>query len=229
MKQSIITIDGPGGAGKTTVSRILAEKLGYRYIDTGALFRAIALAVKSTEIDPNNSNEMEKLCRSLELKFVWIDNNLRLLCNGEDITDKIRMPAITMLASAVSAKLSVRSYLLDLQRELGKGGGAVFEGRDMGTVVFPEAEIKFFLDAPLKTRALRRYKELIPTNAVTLEDVEKDMQRRDENDSTRELAPLKAADNAIIIDSSKLSIDAVVDRMLSYVQKQTDKTVGMNT
>ncbi len=229
MKQSIITIDGPGGAGKTTASRILAEKLGYRYIDTGALYRAIALAVKSTEIDPDNPNEMEKLCRSLDLKFVWIDNNLRLLSNGEDITDKIRTPAITMLASAVSAKPSVRSYLLDLQRELGKGGGAVFEGRDMGTVVFPEAETKFFLDASLKTRALRRYKELIPTNAVTLEDVEKDMRRRDENDSTRELAPLKAADDAIIIDSSKLSIDAVVDRMLSYVQRQTDKTVGMNT
>ena len=134
-----------------------------------------------------------------------------------------------MLASAVSAKPSVRSYLLDLQRELGKGGGAVFEGRDMGTVVFPEAETKFFLDASLKTRALRRYKELIPTNAVTLEDVEKDMRRRDENDSTRELAPLKAADDAIIIDSSKLSIGAVVDRMLSYVQRQTDKIVGMNT
>ena len=147
MNRPIITIDGPGGAGKTTVSRILAEKLGYRYIDTGALYRAIALAVKSTQIDPDNPDEMEALCRSLELKFVWIDNKLSLLSNGADITAKIRTPEVTMLASAVSAKPIVRRYLLELQRELGKNGGAVFEGRDMGTVVFPEAKIKFFLDA----------------------------------------------------------------------------------
>lgn len=218
MKQMIITIDGPGGAGKTTVSRILAEKLGYRYIDTGALYRGIALAVHSARVNPDDPEALEKLCRRLDLRFEWNDNGLRLFSGAEDISDRIRTPEITMLASAVSAQPVVRNFLLQLQRELGKGGGAVFEGRDMGTVVFPGADVKFFLDASLETRALRRYRELDHTPEVTLEKVTRDMKRRDENDSTRALAPLRAAADAILIDSSALSIDEVVGMMLARIK-----------
>ncbi|MFC1798431.1 (d)CMP kinase [Thermodesulfobacteriota bacterium] len=217
MKRLLITIDGPGGAGKTTVSRILADKLDYRYIDTGALYRGVALAVQKADISSDNESEIEALCEKLELMFVWQDKHLRLLSNGRDISDLIRTPEISMLASAVSAKAVVRKYLLDLQRELGKEGGTVFEGRDMGTVVFPEADIKFFLDASLKTRALRRYRELAASVNQTLEAVEEDMRRRDRNDSTRSLAPLKPADDAVIIDSSGLTIDGVVDQMVECI------------
>ena len=218
MKQMIITIDGPGGAGKTTVSRILAKKLGYRYIDTGALYRGIALAVHSARVNPDNAEELEKLCKRLDLKFIRNDKGLRLFSGGEDISDRIRTPEITMLASAVSAKPVVRSYLLSLQRDLGKDGGVVFEGRDMGTVVFPGADVKFFLNASLETRASRRCRELIHIPGLTLEKVTQDMKRRDENDSSRALAPLKPAADAVLIDSSEISIDEVVGVMLSQIE-----------
>ncbi len=219
MKRAVITIDGPGGAGKTTVSRILAEKLGYRYIDTGALYRGIAVAVQSAGIDPDDESAVRSVCSGLRLRFVQRGRALRLFDGERDITDELRTPRISMLASAVSAQPFVRKFLLGLQRELGKGGGAVFEGRDMGTVVFPEADVKFFLDASLKTRALRRYRELTPQNAQSLEEVERDMALRDTNDSTRALAPLKPAADAIVIDASDLTIEAVVDRMMAHVKK----------
>lgn len=225
MKQLLITIDGPGGAGKTTLSRLLAERLGYRYIDTGALYRGIALAVKHAKIDPVCDEELGRLCETLALNFVWTGQGLRLMCNGEDISDRIRTPEISMLASAVSAKPVVRRFLLDLQRSLGMAGGAVFEGRDMGTVVFPGADVKFFLDASLKTRALRRYRELAGAGDITLEAVERDMRTRDRNDSSRTLAPLKPARDAVMIDSSGLSIEKVLDRMLAKVAEQIGAAV----
>jgi len=222
MKRLLITIDGPGGAGKTTLSRLLAARLGYRYIDTGALYRGIALAVKNAKIDSDCEEKIGELCEKLEFNFIWAEAGLRLICNGEDISDRIRTPEISMLASAVSAKPVVRRFLLDLQRSLATAGGTVFEGRDMGTVVFPRADIKFFLDASLKTRALRRYKELVLSADVSFEAVENDMRRRDENDSSRALAPLKPAQDAVMIDSSGLSIEKVLDRMLSRVKEKNE-------
>jgi cytidylate kinase len=219
MRKLVVTIDGPAGAGKTTVSRMLADRLGYKYIDTGALYRGVAHAVNLQAVDPEDDSSLEKLCAGLELNLVQSDRGLRLLSNGTDITDQIRTPQITMLASAVSARPVVRRFLLKLQRDLGKDKGAVFEGRDMGTVVFPEAEIKFFLDATQKTRAQRRYIELKSNNSQTREDVEKDMRKRDKNDSTRSLAPLKPADDATIIDSTTLSADEVVEMMLAHIEK----------
>jgi len=220
MKKLLITIDGPAGAGKTTVSRTLAERLGYRYIDTGALYRGVAFEVKNQGVDPDNGAELADLCRRLQLNFKTEEEGLRLYSGESDISDRIRSPEISMLASSVSAKSVVRKYLLDVQRDIGLRKAAVFEGRDMGTVVFPEADVKFFLDASLTTRARRRYQELEAKSGQALEEVEKDMQRRDTNDSTRSLAPLKPADDAIRIDSTNLPVEKVVDLMLSYIKKK---------
>ncbi len=217
MKSLLITIDRPAGAGKTTVSRSLAQSLGYRYIDTGALYRGVAFEAKSHGIHHDDDNGLEHLCSILDIKFVAGKDGTRLTVNDSDITDQIRTPEITMLASAVSARTVVRKYLLDLQKDLGKEKGVVFEGRDMGTVVFPDADVKFYLDASCKTRALRRYKELSPKSSTTLEKIERDIKDRDENDSTRALAPLKPAKDAIIIDSTDLSIKEVVELMLTHI------------
>ena len=219
MKKLLITIDGPAGAGKTTVSRQLAERLEYTYIDTGALYRAVAHAADTKGIAADDDAGLEQLCQGLEIAFVRQESGLRLMCNGADITDLIRTPQITMLASAVSARRVVRRFLLGLQREMGQKKGVVFEGRDMGTIVFPEADVKFFLSASADTRALRRYKEMDGKTATTLEEVSADINRRDQNDSTRELAPLKPAEDAIRIDSTNLSIREVVDLMISHIQK----------
>ena len=219
MKKLLITIDGPAGAGKTTVSRALADRLGYRYIDTGALYRGVALAVKARSIDPQNDAALKALCRTLEMTFVIRDGESHLICNGEDISDRIRTPEITMLASAVSARSVVREFLLELQKDMGREKAAVFEGRDMGTVVFPHADAKFFLDASTQKRARRRFDELKSKNNQTLDEVERDMQQRDQNDSTREVAPLKPAQDAIIIDSTDLNVEQVVEAMLSHLNK----------
>ncbi len=221
MKELLITIDGPAGAGKTTVSRALADRLGYRYIDTGALYRAVALAAKSRQIDPGDDAALQQLCSELNLEFREINGEQRLFSNGQDVTDYIRTPEVTMLASAVSARPVVRDYLLGLQRSLGARKAAVVEGRDMGTVVFPDADVKFFLSASTEARALRRYEELRQKSKIAprREDVERDMRQRDKNDSSRKVAPLKAAEDAIVIDSTQLTVDAVVDLMVTHILK----------
>ena len=218
MKKLLITIDGPAGAGKTTVSRALADRLGYRYIDTGALYRAVALAVKNQGVNPQSDADLKTLCNDLELAFATGDQGLRLISNGQDVTDRIRTPEITMLASAISAKPVVRKYLLKLQIAMGRKKTAVFEGRDMGTVVFPDADVKFFLNASARKRAQRRFDELPSHGAQTLDEVERDIQRRDHSDSTRELAPLKPAQDAIVIDSTELSVAQVVEVMISHIK-----------
>jgi cytidylate kinase len=220
MKKLLITIDGPAGAGKTTVSSALADRLGYRYIDTGALYRGVAYEVKRRGIDPENEAELQDLCNRIQLGFESEGKELHLYSGGVNISDHIRTPEISMLASAVSAKSVVRAYLLEVQRDIGQKKAAVFEGRDMGTIVFPEADVKFFLDASSKTRALRRYQELESKSSQSFEEVAQDMQRRDKNDSTRNLAPLKPANDAIRIDSSELSVQKVVDLMLSHIREK---------
>lgn len=216
----MITIDGPAGAGKSTVSRVLAKRLGYRYLDTGALYRAVAYEVKAQRVNPQNDDDLKKLCLSLRLGFDEGRKGLRLISNGKDITDQIRTPQITMLASAVSAKPLVRAYLLHVQRNLGEAKAVVCEGRDMGTVVFPEADVKFFLDASPAARAIRRYEELKLKTAQTLQEVERDIQRRDKNDRSREVAPLKPAADAITIDSTTMTVSEVVEFMLAHINQQ---------
>ncbi len=215
MKSLLITIDGPAGAGKTTVSRNLANRLGYRYLDTGALYRAVAF--KAIENKVSSDHDLEELCRKLTINFVQKDGVFRLFCNGEDVTDKIRTEKISMMASKISAKPVVRKALLSLQREIGEKKDVVAEGRDMGTVVFPDADIKFFLDASVETRALRRFNELGLRSSQALSQVENQIRKRDKNDSSRDVAPLKAAHDAITIDSTTLSAEQVVEQMLQYI------------
>ncbi len=218
----LITIDGPAGAGKTTVSRTLALKLGYRYIDTGALYRGIALAAHQAGIGADDDAGLAALCRHIDLDFKIAGDDLRLILNHKDVSGLIRTPEITMMASAVSARPVVRQYLLDIQRAFGAAKEAVFEGRDMGTVVFPDADIKFFLDADPAIRANRRFEELKakkPTHP-SRNEVAEDMARRDKNDSTRKTAPLKPAQDAIHIDSTTMAIEDVVAAMLEYISKK---------
>ena len=223
MRKLLITIDGPAGAGKTTVSRLLAGRLGYRYIDTGALYRGVAVAARRRTVDPQDDAALGRLLEGIDLNFLPGEGGQRLTVGGEDITEDIRTPEISMLASAVSARPVVRAYLLKVQRELGRQKGAVFEGRDMGTVVFPEAEVKFFLSASESTRALRRFAEIQAKTGASLEEVERDMRRRDEQDSTRALAPLAPAPDAIRIDSTGLGIDQVVDLMAAHIQARLER------
>lgn len=218
MKRLLITIDGPSGAGKTTVSREVARRLAYTYVDTGALYRGVALAVRNEKCATDDDERIVEICDALCLRFENGPSGARLYLNEEDVTDRIRSQDIAMLASTLSAKATVRQYLLGLQRELGRHGGVVFEGRDMGTVVFPDADAKFFLDADLSVRALRRTRELLQKGRpATLDEVKKAMAERDRNDSTRALAPLRPAQDAVRIDSSTKGIDEVVDIIVGHI------------
>lgn len=217
----LITIDGPAGAGKTTISKLLAKCLGYRYLDTGALYRGVAKAVQDQGVSPDDDDGLAQLLDHTQLTLEEGADGLRLMLNQQDITDAIRTPAISMLASAVSARPLVRDFLLQTQRTIGRQKKVVVEGRDMGTVVFPDADVKFFLNADARVRARRRFDELVATGAenLDLQAVEKDMIQRDRNDSTRSVAPLHPAADAIHIDSTRMGIDTVVDAMLAHIRK----------
>jgi len=221
MKKLVITIDGPAGAGKTTVSKALSDRLQYKYIDTGALYRGVAFEAKAKGISPDDEQQLEILCRDLDLKFVRNNKGVCLYSGETDISDHIRTPEMSMMASAVSARPVIREALLGLQRKMGAEKAAVFEGRDMGTVVFPQADVKFFLTADLKVRASRRHRELEEKKSPQkFEEVEKDMARRDTNDSSRAVAPLKPADDAIPIDSTQYSVEAVIELMMKHINEK---------
>lgn len=217
-RRPIVTIDGPAGAGKTTVSRELARRLSFTYVDTGALYRGLAVLARDAGIAADDDAGLEALCGGTSLAFRPDLRGTRLFAGNRDLTDFLRTPEISLLSSAVSARPVVRSWLLSVQRDLGLAGGAVFEGRDTGTVVFPEAEAKFFLLADPAVRARRRYEELRAKGLpAELESVAADMEKRDRNDSTRALAPLAPAADAVILDSTSMSVDEVVEAMLARV------------
>jgi cytidylate kinase len=224
MKKIIVAIDGPSGAGKSTVAKSLAKRLGYMYIDTGAMYRAVALKAKRDGVDINDSAALSRLCENAKIGFVPDNGGLRTILDGEDVSEAIRTPEMSMAASAISARKEVREALLFLQRRMGENGGVVLEGRDVGTVIFPNAEAKFFLDATLEERGRRRYKELAAKgNSVTLEQTIEDVRKRDMNDSSRDIAPLKKADDAVLIDSTGLSVEEVVEKMINAIEEKVNR------
>ncbi len=225
-QKNIITIDGPSGAGKSTISKLLAAKLHYTYLDTGAMYRVVGLQVERAGLDLEAEGAREDLVQLL----VGLDMTLapgeegkdtRAFLKGEDVSDAIRTPEMAMVASRVSAQAEVRKKLTEMQRTIGKNGAIVAEGRDMGTIVFPDAMHKFFLDASPEERAQRRQKQLAENGQkVEFQEILAQIQKRDRDDSGRSLAPLQPAEDAIIIDSSEMSIDEVVSFMLAAVNKK---------
>jgi len=218
-KKLIITIDGPAGAGKSTVSKILARNFGYIYLDTGALYRALAYKALKEKISLDEIPSLAGLCFSTNVELKNIDGRMRVYVDGEDVEDKIRTEEVGLAASKISTFAVVREKLLDLQREAGAAGGVVAEGRDMGSVVFPGADYKFYLDAHVEERTKRRHKELLDKGLSSeYESIQKDMISRDLQDKHREIAPLKPPDGSIIIDSDNLNVQGVVDKITSYLQ-----------
>jgi len=212
----VIAIDGPAGAGKSAAARLLAERLHLTYIDTGALYRSVALAARRQGIDLDDEPALGRLSRELHIAFeAAADGGQRVIMEGEDVTKAIRTPVVSEGSSRVSRHPAVRRALLDVQRRLAKGGGAVMEGRDIGTVVLPDADLKVFLTASAEARAQRRHKELLEKGvSVTLEQVLEEQKKRDERDRSRPASPLKPADDAVILDTSELSLEQVLEALV---------------
>ncbi len=220
-KLRIVTIDGPAGVGKSTVSRLLAQQLGYTYLDTGAMYRAVAYGCQQAGIDPGDEQGVATMLKNFNIELQppgKAEDDVRVFLNSREITPFIRTPETGMMASAVSALPVVRQKLTILQRQIGKQGKIVAEGRDTGTVVFPEAAWKFYLDATPEERARRRVEQLKRRGMhVDIATILQQIIARDQNDSTRSIAPLKPADDAIVIGSSHMSADDVVNLMLSHI------------
>jgi len=221
-RHAVVTIDGPSGAGKSTISRGLAAKLKFTYLDTGAMYRAVGLAIVRDGIDLSNSEALRRCLAAIELRLAPNgDDDVRVFLNGEDVSAAIRTPEMGLVASRVSANPLVREKLTRLQREIGEKGGIVAEGRDMGTVVFPAAPCKFYLDATAEERARRRHAQIKGKGQDSdYQEILDQIVKRDYDDSKRALAPLKAADDAIMVDSSSMSPEAVIDFMLARITEK---------
>ncbi|HEX4803659.1 MAG TPA: (d)CMP kinase [Myxococcaceae bacterium] len=217
----IVAIDGPAGAGKSTASKVLAQRLGFTLVDTGAIYRSAALVALEHGIEGGENGRLRELLERMRLEFQPLADENRVFLDGRDVSERIRTPEVSMAASRISADPSVRQALLPLQRRLALQAerGSVLEGRDVGTVVFPDADVKFFLDAAPEIRARRRREELLKKGiARSPEEVLAEQARRDRDDSTRQVAPLRAATDALVVDSSKLSISEVVARMEKIIR-----------
>ncbi|MCP9438618.1 MAG: (d)CMP kinase [Nitrospira sp.] len=214
----IIAIDGPAGVGKSTVAKLLAAKLGFLYLDTGALYRAVAWKVLKEGISPMDRERVKELLLAISLDVQFDNGAMRVLLDGHDVTGELRTPDVSAAASVVSAIPAVREWLLPIQRRIGERGSVVVEGRDIGTTIFPSAPLKFFLDADAKVRAERRHRELVAAGYVgAMEATYQDLAGRDKQDRTRSVAPLVPAADARSIDTSDLSVEQVVERMMAAV------------
>jgi cytidylate kinase len=219
MKQ-IVAIDGPSGSGKSTVAAMLSKKLGYIHLDTGAMYRAVALAAAMDNTPYDDSNRLDMLCERIRIEMRQHEDGVSIYLNGRDVTDEIRSPEMSLGSSAVSSVPEVRSHMVRLQREIGSSGGIVAEGRDMGTVVFPDTPAKFYLDASPDERARRRWLQLKDMGMNEDSDkVRREMEERDEKDADREHSPLKRADDAIHIDTTGMTIDQVVEELAGKVKE----------
>lgn len=224
-RKLIIAIDGPSGAGKSTLSKVLARRTGYTNIDTGAMYRSVALLAYREQIDLDDEQALGQLCERLSIEFIREQEQERVFVNGEDVSQQIRTPEVSLLTSKVAAQPVVREAMVRLQRQMGEQGGVVLEGRDIGTVVFPNADVKFFLSATAEERGRRRYEELRAKGIdVDLQQTIAEVEERDAADSAREHAPLKRAEDAIDIDSTRMSIEEVLDLMLQVIAERQQES-----
>lgn len=219
-----MAIDGPAGAGKSTVAKAVAKRLGYRYMDTGAMYRALAWKVMRHGADPGDEAALGSILRNTAVDLGADAGAPSVMLDGVDVSGAIRTAEVGQMASKVSGLGVVRQRMAELQRAMGRGGAVVAEGRDMGTVVFPDAEVKVYLDASPETRARRRFRELAAKDpGLTLEETLADVVRRDRRDKGRAVAPLRRADDAVFIDSTSLPVEAVVERVLREVKKKSNE------
>ena len=224
MKYISVAIDGPSGAGKSTVARAAAAKLGYVYVDTGAMYRSIGLAVCRKGIAGEDIEGIKATLPEIDIRLTYRDGAQRVLLNGEDVSEAIRTPEISYYASKVSAVPEVRQFLLETQRNMAKNGNILMDGRDIGTVILPDAPVKIFLTASAQSRAERRCKELIEKGQqVTMEGILRDINERDRQDMTRAVAPLKQADDAVLLDTSELSLEESIEAVLHIIREKTEE------
>lgn len=215
----IIAIDGPAGSGKSTTAKIVAERLGYTYLDTGAMYRALTYYALENKINPADEKELAEIAEQLPLEFRRIDGGNQVFLNGQDISSQIRTPEVTKNVSEISAHLLVRQAMVAKQKEFGKNGSIVAEGRDTTTVVFPDADLKIYMDASVKERAKRRLLDLSNMGIESdLSEQEQDINRRDKFDSGRQHSPLTIAEDAVVIDTTNLTIEKQVDRIVELFQ-----------
>lgn len=224
MRAVIVAIDGPSGAGKSTLAKRLAKELGFTYLDTGAMYRALALKMLRQGINPDEESGLAALVRQTEIDVQENGGRLQVLLDGADVADLIRTPEVSQMASKVSARKIVRQRMMELQRAAAGKGHIVAEGRDIGTVIFPGAEVKVYLDASVHERARRRFEELrADGRQVSMEDTVRELTERDRRDSERDLAPLRRAADAVAVDSSALPTDAVAERVMELIRLHLDK------
>ena len=217
-----IAIDGPGGAGKSTISKAVAAKLGIVYVDTGALYRTIGYYVRKKEIDPRDKEGVGAILPEISIEVAYVDGAQHVFLNGEDLGDKIRQPDISMYASACSSVGTVRAFLLEAQKKLARENSVIMDGRDIGTVILPDADVKIFLTASNEARAMRRYKELIAKGQeVNFDDVLRELVERDTADSSRAVAPLKPAEDAHYFDNSDYDFDGSVEYIINHIKEKT--------
>ena len=216
-----VAIDGPSGAGKSTIAKAAAKQLGFIYVDTGALYRTVGYAVSKKGIDLTDEMQLKQLLSGIQVTFSYDEQgSQRVFLNGEDVSEKIRTPEMSMMASKVSALSAVRAFLLDLQRNTAKHQSVIMDGRDIGTVVLPDADVKIFLTASPEIRAERRYRELIQKGEeVTLKEVLQDVIQRDYHDSHREIAPLKQAEDAVLLDTSGYTLEKSIAEVLRMINE----------